>query len=142
MIYNLYWYKFTKLFQILIADKHARFLKLWLNGYRVYRPTMWYYNAGQYPTDEILRENPNLIHRVPVLFGVQNLLSKLHANNSWHDWRRNFYTIHLLSRHYPTPQNVNETVINDLDTPFGEISRYLLYYIEPSLNPFGGDSWL
>lgn len=104
---------------------------------------MWYYNAGQYPTDEILRENPNLIHRVPVLFGVENLLSKLHDKNGWHGWHDlQYYTIHLLSRHYPAPQNISELVINDLDTAFAEISRYILYYIEPALNPFGGDSWL
>lgn len=126
--------------QIIIADKQARLLRLWLNGYKQYRPFMWYYNAGQYPTDEVLAKNPSLVHRVPVLFGVHNLLSKLHGVNEWHDWRR-YYTIHLLSRHHPAPQNISEAVIEELDTAFGELSRWLLYHIEPALSPFG-DTWL
>lgn len=126
--------------QILIADKKARFLRLWLNGYKQYRPFMWYYNAGQNPTDEILAKHPSLVHRVPLLFGVHNLLSKLHGTNEWHDWRR-YYAIHLLSRHHPASQHVNETVIGSLKTPFSELARWLLYHVEPALSPFG-DVWV
>ncbi|XP_073987745.1 uncharacterized protein isoform X3 [Rhodnius prolixus] len=50
--------------QVLIGHKDARFLKLWLEGYRRYRPRMWYYNAGQYPTEIcalVLRGNSKTI---------------------------------------------------------------------------------
>lgn len=117
--------------QILIGHKEARFLKRWLFGYRIYKPRMWYYNAGQYPTEQILQESPQLAHRVTEKFGVHNLLEELYEMEDW-DWS-DFYAIHLLSRHPPAPQ-LDEVSILTYNKTFGEIARWILYGISPVLN--------
>lgn len=38
-----------------MAHRNARLLKYWLQLYREYRPSMWYYNAGEAPTRDILQ---------------------------------------------------------------------------------------
>ena len=43
--------------QIIIAKPGAKFLKLWLQSYKDYRASMWYYNAGEAPTKIILAKN-------------------------------------------------------------------------------------
>lgn len=107
-----------------MANKNARFLKLWLQGYRHYQPRDWYYNAGRVPT-KILRDSPYLVHRETEKFGVQNLLDKLHSSEYWDDWQY-FYTIHLLSRHEPTPKVLDENMVQQLNTNFGIIARWIL----------------
>ena len=60
---------------------------------------MWYYNAGEAPTKNILEKNPNLVTRIPKLFGVQSLAKELYGQQqNWNDWK-NYYSIHLLARH-------------------------------------------
>lgn len=117
-------------FQILIAHKNARFLRLWLNGYRIYKPTMWYYNAGQYPTEQILQKRPDLIHRVKTKLGVHNVLSKLHEDPAWEEWRQ-FYAIHLLARHYPGAEEMNEVSMMTSSSPYAQIYKYVLYETPP-----------
>lgn len=118
--------------QVLLAHKDARFLPLWLESYKNYHPRDWYYNAGQQPTQQILERTPNLIHRVPGLFGVQNLASRLYGPASWPQWRL-MYTIHLLSRHPPAPSRIDETSVVRYRTPFGDIARWLLHKLEPKV---------
>lgn len=119
------------IFQILIGHKDARFLKLWLLGYRMYKPRMWYYNAGQYPTEQILEESPHLAHRVSTAFGVDNLLDELYERDDW-DWS-NHFAVHLLSRHPPAPQNLDHVSVKTYNKSFGEIARWLLYEVQPVL---------
>lgn len=123
--------------QILIAQKEARFLKLWLESYRKYHPREWYYNAGQLPTQQILEKQPELALRVPFAFGVTNLAAELYGHSPWPKWRL-LHSIHLLSRHPPAPQNINEKFIRHYRAPFGEIARWLLYQIKPriAVDPF------
>ncbi|KAK9510264.1 hypothetical protein O3M35_005087 [Rhynocoris fuscipes] len=118
--------------QVLIGHKDARFLKLWLEGYRRYRPRMWYYNAGQYPTEVILYSAPHLVHRVTDQLGTQNLLKELYNSSDWTEWKR-YYALHLLSRHPPAPQNLDEYSIRFYDKAFGEIARWVLFDLSPTL---------
>ena len=83
--------------QVLIANKNARFLRLWLDSYRQYYPDQWYYNAGCKPTEEVLYKRPELVHRVKLLFGVHMLGPQLYKT-MWKEWRQQ-YTVHLLARH-------------------------------------------
>jgi len=83
--------------QVILAHKDARFLKLWLQLYREYRPTMWYYNAGEAPTQQILTGLPHLVHRVKTAFGVENLTEEIYSK-FWPEWI-NRHTIHLLANH-------------------------------------------
>ena len=86
-----------------MAHRNARFLRMWLNGYRHYQPTNWYYNAGQLPT-RFLEKNPHLVHRVPHSFGVHvNVTSWLYGptDDATYQRLKEFHTIHLLIRHRP-----------------------------------------
>ncbi|CAH0393314.1 unnamed protein product [Bemisia tabaci] len=125
--------------QILIAHKDARFLKQWLNGYRRYQPRNWYYNAGQFPA-EVLSKKPELAHREDTLLGVQNLIEKLYVADEWSSWK-NFYSLHLLSRHHPDPDKLDETSVTLYKHPFGEIASWLLYTVEPPLIIDGFKRW-
>ena len=84
--------------QIIVAHKDARFLPLWLDSYRVYRPDLWYYNAGERPTVEILYKNPQLIHRVKGNFGADTSVSMNLYENPTFNWRH-LDAIHLLVNH-------------------------------------------
>lgn len=118
--------------QVIIAKPRAAFLHLWLLSYKEYRASMWYYNAGESPTKNILEKNPDLVTRIPELFGVQGLSKQLYRVHTWKEWR-SFYTIHLLARHrtYLEVSDVkesgidefNEKNIQDYKKPFGEIAR-------------------
>nr|XP_040573843.1 uncharacterized protein LOC121122848 [Lepeophtheirus salmonis] len=117
--------------QILIADKDSRFLKAWILSYKNYRPDSWYFNAGEFPTKEILLKNPTLVHRVYHRFGVSNLSHKLYEKY-WPHWK-NYYSIHLLWGHrsYLAKGDVeksgikefNEYNIGTYNNTFGEMAR-------------------
>ena len=115
--------------QVILAHKDARFLRLWLETYRVYHSDQWYYNAGCKPTEEILYRKPELVHRVKLLFGVHMLVHNLYKTN-WEDWKKQ-YAIHLLMNHrsyldkehfdkWPvfTPEN-----IKDYNYTFGKMAK-------------------
>lgn len=118
--------------QIVIAKPNANFLKLWLQSYRDYRASMWYYNAGEAPTKNILSKQPDLVHRVTDLFGVQGLSKELYSMRKWKKWHE-FYSIHLLTRHreYLVPEDIKESGIKEFNEiniqnytkSFGEIAR-------------------
>ena len=83
--------------QVIVAAKQARFLSRYLDLYHEYRPSQWYYNAGEAPTTNILAERPGLVHRVKTGFGVENLAERLYKER-WVGWAERF-TIHLLDSH-------------------------------------------
>jgi hypothetical protein len=85
--------------QVLIANKNARFLRLWLESYRKYYPDQWYYYAGCKPTEQVLYGRPELVHRVKLQFGVHMLLPELYET-LWKEWRQQ-YTIHLMMQNRP-----------------------------------------
>ena len=118
--------------QVLIGHNNARFLKLWHDSYENYRPTSWYYNAGQLPTEKFLIRNPGLVHRVKTEFGVHNLVQMLY-NENYPFWETEFYAVHLLARHrsYLMPRdrikNFNEINIKTYNRTFGQMARFVIY---------------
>ena len=92
--------------QVVVAHRGARLLRMWLGLYQEYRPALWYYNAGEAPTQVILKDHPELVHRVETQFGVENLADRLY-NQRWDGWTQRT-TIHLLYRHrnYLTNKNI------------------------------------
>ena len=102
--------------QLILAKPGSAFMRLWLESYRDYRPTMWYYNAGEVPTQHILSKCPDLVHPVRELFGVQNLAEELYEKHDWEGWREQ-YAVHLLFRHreYLAKGDVKESGIADFD---------------------------
>ncbi|XP_014253272.1 lactosylceramide 4-alpha-galactosyltransferase-like [Cimex lectularius] len=115
--------------QVIVAAKGSKFIHLWLQSYKQYQPTKWYLNAGQYPTT-LLEHRPGLARKLVHEFGVQNLLDELYVQNNWQGWKT-LYAIHLLSRHPPSPQFVNENTV--FDNTFGEIVRWILFDVKPKL---------
>ncbi|RWS25409.1 uncharacterized protein B4U80_07413 [Leptotrombidium deliense] len=119
--------------QVLVAHRSARFLKLWFDSYKDYKPFEWYYNAGELPTNNILKKNPRLVHRVPEAFGVHNLVDYLYNKNvPENEWKSKFYAIHLLERHrsYLLPKQTirlfNEHNIYNYSKTFGSMARSVL----------------
>ena len=111
--------------QVLIANKDARFLKLWLESYRDYNPDSWYYNAGQKPMREILVYKPELVHAVTTLLGVHTLSERLYIWDRWDNWRK-YYSIHLIVR----LRNNMDTWWNKLKWPYLD-ERYICEYPKP-----------
>ena len=70
-----------------IAHKNSRFLQLWLDSYRFYRSGLWYYNGGEKPA-ELLKQHPELIHRVKGNFGADKGISQGLYKNRQHRWRQ------------------------------------------------------
>ena len=62
-----------------------RFLGPYLGLYHNYRPSMWYYNAGEAPTRQILELHPDWVHRLKTELGVENLADKLYKER-WSGW--------------------------------------------------------
>lgn len=95
----------------------------------MYRPTEWYYNAGELPTTSILVPHPHLVHRVKLAFGVHYLLPMLYQE-FYPSWQQQFYTVHLLQRHRSHGDGIqyfDEVNIRDYNCTFGEMAR-LAYY--------------
>jgi hypothetical protein len=118
---------------VIIGHRSARFLPLWLETYRNnYRPDLWYYNAGERPTVQVLHKRPELVHRVQFRFGAD-------TNTSWRlytdpefEWRQ-LDTIHLLVNHrsymdpyYNDTPDFNEETIASYPFPFGQMAREVL----------------
>ena len=55
---------------------------------------MWYFNAGESPTQNILNQQPQLVHRVKLDFGVENLSQQIYK-----EWEY-FFTI--LTKYFTT----------------------------------------
>ncbi len=131
--------------QIQIAHKRARFLRLFLQTYQKYDPNKWYWNAGEYPTEIIIKRFPHLVHRMNGEFGVDGremcpILYKQNVNY----WQKNYFTIHLLMRNdniehhykwcfkhkpedYPSIRYFDEENVKTLNTTFAQMVRLVLY---------------
>ncbi|XP_022705928.1 uncharacterized protein LOC111270137 isoform X2 [Varroa jacobsoni] len=119
--------------QVIVGHRSSRFLRLWLESYRYYKPDRWYYNAGELPTTSILFKKPTIVHAVPWDFGVHDLRAVLYnaCSPRWRDFR----AIHLLSRHRldgvkpgdGRPISFNEENIKSYKKTFGEMARSVMY---------------
>jgi len=113
--------------QVLVAHKDARFLSKWLAQYQNYRPTMWYYNAGEAPTKNVLAKHEALVHRVYREFGVENLAEELYKRD-WSGWV-NRYSIHMLDNHkqYLTnTEDFNELNFKDCQCTFSVLANNII----------------
>ena len=130
----------------IIAYKHARFLKLWLDSYHDYRANKWYFNGGIYPTQKYLKKNPELVHRVTDDFEAKPRLCKLVYTEYYPKWR-DYYAIHLLIRgneiairnwcfRFKIPKGTvyqfDDEIAPKLNVTFGEMTR-ILYEFEKNL---------
>ena len=121
--------------QVIIAHKNSRFLQLWLDSYRFYRSGLWYYNGGEKPA-ELLKQHPELIHRVKGNFGADKGISQGLYKNRQHRWRQ-LDAIHLLINHryYLDPNFSKIPVFDEINIqtyeyPFGEMAREVLNHFK------------
>jgi len=127
--------------QVQIAHKRARFLRLYLQTYKKYDGSQWYWNAGLFPTETIINKYPHLVHSMNGEFGVSSfeILSNLYLNNM-QDWREKYFTAHTLIRNSsirrlnwcffrrkPSIQEFDEQNIKTLNNTFGQMARHILY---------------
>eukprot|EP00094_Tigriopus_californicus_P006726 TCALIF_06477-PA protein Name:"Protein of unknown function" AED:0.35 eAED:0.40 QI:22/0/0/1/0/0/2/0/205 len=94
-------------------------------------------NTTELDQDRFVR-CPDLVHREPVLLGVQGLAHELYEM-MWDQWRK-YYTVHLLFRHreYLTPGDQNQSGIMEFDEvnvwnynhTFGAMARQVLSNIQ------------
>lgn len=117
--------------QVLVAHRNARFLQLWYQSYRYYKPERWYWNAGELPTQMFLIPKPHLVHRVTRDFGVQMVTHMLYRVCS-DEWLQ-MYAVHLLHRHrdYLAPNDTvgeyDERNIVHYNKTFGQMARLVVY---------------
>lgn len=121
------------MFQILIAAKGARFLKLWLRSYTFYQPRKWYFNAGKLPTLYILNKYPELIHREKYVLGVELIHREIWRTEKWDGWKE-LYALHLLIRHPPSPSKVTEKDYRSCNCAFQDMANMILHEIPPNIN--------
>lgn len=78
----------------------------------------------------------NLVHRVKLQFGVHYLLPLLYRER-YPFWEKEFYAVHLLSRHRSHSDGIgyfNEENIKGYNRTFGEMAR-LAYYGSKDMIP-------
>ncbi len=141
-------YEFYKTYKVMgsqvqIAHKRARFLRLYLQTYKKYDGTKWYWNAGHYPTQRIINKYPHLVHTMNGEFGVSclRMCSVLYLENI-KDWREKYFTVHLLMRgnsikhiinwcftgdRIPIIVDFDKENVKTLETTFGQMARLILY---------------
>lgn len=115
--------------QVLIAHKDARFLQKYLNCYKFYDSEKWYYNAGERPTVEILYKEPELIHRVKVLFGADIKFALHLFQEQWRGWK-DMYVIHLLSQHQYLFKNLSSKATFPVEFDENNIAYYNVAFRE------------
>uniref|UniRef100_A0A224YRY1 Protein containing Gly transf sug domain n=1 Tax=Rhipicephalus zambeziensis TaxID=60191 RepID=A0A224YRY1_9ACAR len=117
--------------QIIVAHKRSKFLRLYYESYRKYRPDLWYYNGGELPTQEILGKNPHLVYRVPCDFGVHEHIVITLFEECNDDWR-NFTAVHVFFRHrtHYLPADkfgpINFETVGRYEANFGKMARLVL----------------
>jgi hypothetical protein len=127
--------------QVQIANKRARFLRLYYQTYKKYDGNQWYWNAGIFPTQRIIEKYPHLVHSMNGEFGVSgNEMCNFLYNDNINDWREKYYAVHLLIRNnvivhadmcgennYPSITRFDEENVKTLNNTFGQMARLLLY---------------
>ncbi|KAH9370176.1 uncharacterized protein LOC144170137 [Haemaphysalis longicornis] len=117
--------------QVIVARTDAEYLRLWYDSYHDYRPSLWYYNAGELPTKKFLHSRPDLVYRVPCDFGVHEAVTRILYEQCSSAWR-NFTAMHLFFRlrSYYCPSDKFGTVdfetVGRYDTSFGQLARLVL----------------
>lgn len=117
--------------QIIVAHKDSEFLRLYYESYRGYRPDLWYYNAGHFPTEEILETRPYLVYRIACDFGVHEDITRMLFEQCDDVWR-NFTAVHAFFRHraYYCPLDrygpLNFKTIGLYRANFGQMARLVL----------------
>ncbi|XP_077553644.1 uncharacterized protein LOC144168562 [Haemaphysalis longicornis] len=117
--------------QVIVAREDAEYLRLWYESYQDYRPSMWYFNAGELPTKKLLVPRPYLVYGVPYDFGVHEAVTRILYKQCSSAWK-NFTTIHLFfrSRNYYNPSDkfglVDFETVGRYNTSFGQMARLVL----------------
>ncbi|KAJ9587787.1 hypothetical protein L9F63_018770 [Diploptera punctata] len=117
--------------QTIVAHKDARFLKLWLESYGFLNDSELFCSDAGEVTLEILKQKPELVHSVKMLFGFDDLSQMLYRQSTWKEWRM-YHTIHLRIRRRKHEDNwwnyywwpeFNDNNMENYPMVFGEMAR-------------------
>ena len=122
---------------IIIARRGAPFLRMWLENYRNYAPSVWGQNSVTFG-HRLYQLFPHLVHVEPdnLLrpgWKETDLLYSTHGK--YYDWSRS-YTIHVFGEHkFKVPKNPEQ--LKGYDNTLGQVMRYI-YFGSPKLLPIKG----
>ena len=125
---------------LMIANKNARFPRIWLDSYHDYDPNQYSFNAGELPTEMILKRQPHLVNRVMGKFGSsfrKTGVCPLLYSSYYENWMKDFYAFHLHirdnemsaerecfeGRHQNITTVFTEENVKQLNVTFGQMSR-------------------
>lgn len=118
---------------ILVSTRHARFLLEYYDTYHMFNNSMWYFNAGVLPANEILSKKTHIANCVSndvFSISTDNARSVFKTTVNWQD---RWYAVHLQYRsksqflpndpiHEYDPHNIKK-----LNTTIGQMLRYTFY---------------
>ncbi|KAH6932769.1 hypothetical protein HPB50_014878 [Hyalomma asiaticum] len=119
---------------IMIFHKNSRFLRLYMDTYRQFNDSIWYFNGGHLPTRVLVEPHPHLGHRMyHGLESETDMLGMVYGPHAYPHWR-NIFAVHTLygfRGEVPTDPlykvTLNESNIRDYDTPLGQMARSVLF---------------
>ncbi|KAL1450795.1 hypothetical protein WDU94_003115 [Cyamophila willieti] len=122
--------------QVLFGHKDARVIPHWLETYKQYNGSLWYYNGGELPTQAVLYYKPELFHRVRDKFGTDlQMLNYLYNTTDW-AWQE-YQAIHLFINHQKYIFNESSVLIYP-DSPIKQMILSVMQdYMYPSLEKTG-----
>ena len=93
---TLYWIKDISTLEssIIIANKNARFLKLWLDSYHEYKRSRYKWNGAELPTKRFLKKKPDLVHNIKFGSDSRTAFPLLHRRYD-ENWSKAFIAYHL-----------------------------------------------
>ena len=118
---------------IIIANKNAKFLRIWYDTYRNFTKREWDYHDSIIPY-RLQFQYPRLIHVEEKTLNYPSGKEIDLIFKHRYDWSRN-YAMHLWYRLHEFEHN--QIGIRHMNTTFGEIARFI-YYGSPKL--FGNDT--
>uniref|UniRef100_A0A8D8ZN82 Alpha-1,4-N-acetylglucosaminyltransferase n=1 Tax=Cacopsylla melanoneura TaxID=428564 RepID=A0A8D8ZN82_9HEMI len=123
--------------QVLFGHRDARVISHWLETYKQYNGSLWYYNGGVLPTQAVLYYKSELIHRVRDKFGTDTkMLYNLYETKDW-PWQE-YHAIHLFNRHQKYIFN-ESSVLTYVESPIKQMILSVMpdYIMYPTLEEKG-----
>ncbi|CAG2165778.1 unnamed protein product [Oppiella nova] len=122
---------------IQITYRNARFLRHWIDGYRQYKPNVWFYNGGELP-NMFISKTPQIIHRLKGEFCPEShqICHKLFTTYD-ESWRTDYYALHTFLRnnhfyHIWCVDNIDiqiytfdEIIVSKMSTTFADMCRFV-----------------
>lgn len=108
---------------LILAEKNATFLSVWMSEYKTYDKTLWGYHSTIMPF-KLSQKFPHLIHVENGTFVTPTYTNLPLIFDLNFDWSKN-YALHLYIRFYKKSHTFDD--IKYLNTTMGSVARFILY---------------